>query len=327
MAGLFRSTLTALAASLALASPSIAQTALLDDGRALSEAFLSGDEDLVWSRMTGEMQAAFGENSALSAFRQSLADSIGEEQEVTDETVSSVEGADVYRRTGRWSRSEPGIVMQWAFDAARNVSGFYVRPEVVLAESRFLDYETVAPLQLPFAGEWTLVWGGRTLDQNYHAADRAQRFAIDALIMRNGITHEGPADQLESYYCWGQPILAPAAGTVVAAVSDLPDQQIGQTDPGNPAGNHVVIDLGNDEFAFLAHFQQGSVRVSAGDAVEAGTELGLCGNSGNTSEPHLHFHLQNTPDLMDGEGLPARFRDYRVVSGEPVQGQVIAPAR
>jgi murein DD-endopeptidase MepM/ murein hydrolase activator NlpD len=151
---------------------------------------------------------------------------------------------------------------------------------------------------------------------------------MDMLIYRDGVTHSGEAGTLESYHCWGEPILSPGAGTVVTVTNDLPDNPIGRTDPQHPAGNHVVIDLGNSEFAFLAHMQEGSITVSEGETVETGDKLGLCGNSGNTSEPHLHMHLQTTPDLTRGEGLPAQFVDYvangeAVARGEPQAGQFI----
>ncbi|WP_244545325.1 M23 family metallopeptidase [Devosia enhydra] len=279
-----RSSILVAIASLCLSSVVFAADAdILSQGRTLSEAFLEGEHQAVWSRMTDEMQSAFGTLEALAAFREQLSGSLGEETEVLTEEVEQVEGHDVYLRTGRWSEADPDIVMQWALSPEGQVSGFYVRPVAVLAESRFLDYQTKASLRLPFAGEWTLVWGGRSLAENYHGADPAQRFAIDALILRDGVSHEGPADRLESYHCWGEPILAPAAGTVVAAIDGLPDQPIGTMDPHNPAGNHVVLDLGNSEFAFLAHLRAGSVAVAAGDSVSVGDRLGLCGNSGNSS--------------------------------------------
>jgi murein DD-endopeptidase MepM/ murein hydrolase activator NlpD len=149
--------------------------------------------------------------------------------------------------------------------------------------------------------------------------------------MRDGASHRGDPAVLDSYYCWNQPILSPAAGTVVSVENSLPDNPIGSTDPTHPAGNHVILDLGNGEFAFLGHMRKGSVAVAPGETVATGDPLGHCGNSGNTSEPHLHIHLQTTPNLADGEGLPAQFRNYRangseVDRGEPVAGQTIAPA-
>ena len=298
-------------------------------GRAQSEAFLAGDIAGVWEDMAPPMQEAFGTMEALQQFRDTLTRDFGEEVEVVSEQVQPGEGVEAYLRTSKWSKIEPPLLMQWVFDPQQKIVGFLVQPMPVLAESRFLEYETQAELHLPFTGEWFVVWGGRTLEQNYHAADRAQRFAMDVLIYRDGVTHSGDAASLESYYCWDQPILSPGAGTIAAVVSDLPDNPIGETDAQNPAGNHVVIDLGNSEFAFLGHMRQGSVAVSVGDTVAVGDELGRCGNSGNTSEPHLHMHLQTTPDLADGEGLPAQFANYLadgapVERGEPQAGQFVS---
>ena len=129
---------------------------------------------------------------------------------------------------------------------------------------------------------------------------------------------------------WGQPFLAPADATVAAAVDDLRDNKPHvQTDAAHPAGNHVILDFGNGEFALLAHLQKGSVKVKAGDRVQTGQQLGLCGNSGNTSEPHLHFHLQDRAELFgQSRGLPFDFFNYKtngvpVERGRPVQGEFI----
>ncbi|WP_274627500.1 M23 family metallopeptidase [Arvimicrobium flavum] len=284
----------------------------------------------IWENMTPEMQESLGDEDALARLRNDLRRSAGSETEILEETTESRGGQTLYLRTSRWTGIDAPILMRWAFNEDGQISGFFVQPKPALAESRFLDYQTKATLRLPFDGEWLVFWGGRTLEQNYHAADRAQRFATDFVVRENGVTFRGDGTILGNYYCWDRPILAPAAGKVVSAVRDLPDQPIGQADRDNPAGNHVVLDLGNNEFAFLAHFRQGSVPVSAGDTVTAGQMLGRCGNSGNSSEPHLHFHLQNTPDLKDGEGLPAFFEDFladgvAIGRGEPVKGQVVAP--
>jgi murein DD-endopeptidase MepM/ murein hydrolase activator NlpD len=106
------------------------------------------------------------------------------------------------------------------------------------------------------------------------------------------------------------------------------DNVPGQLDPKQPAGNHVILDFGNSEYGLLAHFKKGSVRVKTGQSVAAGDTLALCGNSGNSSQPHLHFHLQNGPVLFGADGLPAPFTDYLahgkpVDRGEPVRGDII----
>lgn len=305
--------------------------ATLDRGRATAEAFLAGDMAETWEDLSPDVRGLFGSPEGLETFRGQLTASFGEEAEILTEKVEPGQGAETYVRSARWTGSKAPILVELGIVPDGTVVSFTVRPQPVLADSRFLDYQTKTPLRLPFEGEWFVVWGGRTLEQNYHAADRAQRFATDLLIYRDGLTHKGDPQVLDSYLCWDQPILAPAAGTVAFAVNDLPDNPIGSTDPEHPAGNHVVLDFGNGEFAFLGHMREGSVRVQPGTKVAAGEELGRCGNSGNTSEPHLHFHLQTTADLSDGEGLPAFFDGYvadgkPVERGEPQGGQYIRPA-
>lgn len=312
------------------AAPALADDAVLAEGRQRSQQFLNRDFPALWSAMTPEMQQGFGTIEALEKFRSDLETGFGAESGEPEEKTLKHQGFDIYVRTARWTKSPHPVVMQWTFDSEKRIAGFFVRQAPVAAESRYLDYQTKAALRLPFDGEWFVFWGGRTVEQNYHAADRAQRFAIDFLVRRDGVSHSGDPARLENYFCWDQQILAPADATVAAVVDGLPDQEIGQSDPNNAAGNHVVLDLGNSEFAFLAHMRRGSVAVKVGDKVAAGQELGRCGNSGNTSEPHLHFHLQTTPVLHRGEGLPAFFEDYvadgkPVARGEPVQGQLVRP--
>ena len=320
--------LAALAASVSFSA--LAQDAL-EMGRERSESFLAGDLKPIWEDMTAEMQSGLGSLEAFTAFREQIAADLGEEAEILDEETSAEGDFALYLRTAEWSASEAPILMQWAFDPEGRIAGFFVQPQPVAAESAWLDYETHADLRLPFEGEWFVFWGGREIAQNYHAADPAQRFAYDFLVLEDGQSHAGDPQSLESYHCWGREILAPADGEVIATVTDFPDLAIGQSDPQNPAGNHVILALGDEEFAFLAHMQQGSITVQQGDEVSQGDVLGLCGNSGNTSEPHLHLHLQTTPDLLAGEGLPAQFQNYLadgepVDRGEPARGQTVAPA-
>jgi murein DD-endopeptidase MepM/ murein hydrolase activator NlpD len=96
-------------------------------------------------------------------------------------------------------------------------------------------------------------------------------------------------------------------------------------------GNHVVLEHGDGEFSVLAHLRHGSVAVEAGDRVRRGQRLGACGNSGRSSEPHLHYHLQDGPVPGRAAGLPAIFRGYLadgepVGRGEPIRGQTVRPA-
>jgi len=301
---------------------------VLADGRALTTAFAAGDSAAIWPRMTDEMRQALGSEAALAELDRQVETGLGAEQEIVSEYAQPANAYLAYMRTARHERGV--VVTQWTLDKDGRIAGFFIRPAAQAAPSAHLDYETKALLALPFDGEWFVFWGGRTPDANYHAVDPGQRFAVDLTVLRDGSNHKGDGTRPEDYHCWDEPVRAPAGGTIVSTADDLPDQAIGSTDAANPAGNHVVIDLGNGEYAFLAHLRRGSVAVKEGEAVTKGQELGRCGNSGNTSEPHLHIHLQTSPTLGKGEGLPAFFNAYMadgkpVARGELLRGQSVRP--
>ena len=139
----------------------------------------------------------------------------------------------------------------------------------------------------------------------------AQRFAIDWMRMDDGghLVSGDPSD-VHSYPDYGANVLAVADGKVVDTLNTLDDQKPGHLpDPKtitleNVDGNHVVLDLGGGLFAFYAHMQKGSVTVARGDEVKRGQVLGKLGNTGNTSAPHLHFHLMDGPSVLGSSGLP-----------------------
>jgi hypothetical protein len=304
----------------------------LERGRQFATAFMEGRLDTVFGAFTVAMREAIGERE-LADFREQVIAQLGSETEVLDESVTQSGGMRVYQRIARFEKTEARISVTWAFDSDGRVAGFTIRPQQSNepAASRHLDYDTKTPLRLPFDGEWTVFWGGRTLAQNYHAAHRDQRFAYDLVVTVDGSSHRGDGRTNDDYYCWNRPILAPGPGVVASVREGVPDNTPGEMNPSVPPGNHVVLDHGNGEYSLLAHFQRGTVRVEPGDTVAPGDALGLCGNSGNSSEPHLHYHLQNSPDFGAGEGLPAQFLDYeadgeRVDRGEPTRGQHITQA-
>ena len=176
--------------------------------------------------------------------------------------------------------------------------------------------EDAVTIQAPFDGEWHVPSAGRSSLVTHHWTPLAdQQYAVDFFIERDGHTYDGDPEDLTSYYCWDEPMLAPAAGTVVAAEDIHADQPIGSQDGDNPAGNTVVIEFGPDLYVQLSHLRSGSVTVDTGDQVEAGDVIGRCGNSGFSLEPHLHMQVQDTPQSNnhhsrgDGESLPFRFDD------------------
>lgn len=301
---------------------------ILERGRQHSEHFIKNELDAIWKNFSSQMKAAFGQPEKLAEFRRLVRHQLGEEDKIIAERAGQVGERRIYRRISRFEKVASPILTHWAFDAEGAVIEFVIRPFPRATPSKFLDYRTKSDLRLPFDGEWWVFWGGRTIDENYHAATVDQRFAYDLVIRREGSTHRGDGARNEDYYCFGKRIKAPASGRVATVVDGIEDNLPGEMNPWQPAGNHVVIDHGNGEFSFFAHLQKGTVAVSVGQEIQQGTLLGLCGNSGNSSEPHLHYHLQSTPRILDGEGLPAQFQDYEangqaVPRGEPKRGQTI----
>jgi murein DD-endopeptidase MepM/ murein hydrolase activator NlpD len=303
-----------LAPSIGCASAPFDSTAALAKARALRPAVSSGDAATLWREFDAPMRAAMKDSANFAVMTVGVQAQTGGIDSVLSERVERAGDQIVVRTLCRFHKPPQPLAVVLAFDADGRVSGLSIRPEGPPKEwpSTFLDYTTKTSLRLPFRGEWVVFWGGRTMQENHHAAVRSQRFAYDLLIVRDDSTHRGDGKQLADYYSYGEPVLAPAAGTIVRLEDGRPDQEFGTTDPAQPAGNYIVIDHGDGEFSLLAHLQPGSLQVKKGDHVQEGDVLARCGNSGNTSEPHLHYHLQNGPDMSDADGLPAFFIDLKV---------------
>ena len=185
-------------------------------------------------------------------------------------------------------------------------------------------------MKLPFKGEWTVTWGGDTKELNYHVESVAQKNAFDILITdQNGATHKGTGETNEDYYAFGKELFAPCDGEVVLVVDGVKDNIPGTLNPIYIPGNTVIIKTATGEYAFFAHFKQNTIVVKQGQKVTAGALLGLCGNSGNSSEPHLHFHLQNVEDMTKATGAKCYFdqlkvngvlrTDYSPIKGEKIE--------
>jgi hypothetical protein len=136
-----------------------------------------------------------------------------------------------------------------------------------------------------------------------------ETFAIDWMRIQDGRLFAGDGARNEDYFAFGEEALAVAAGTVVAVRDGMAENTPGQAPttlhrPLDYGGNHVVIELASGVYAFYAHFQPGSLRVQTGDTVTTGQVLGLVGNTGNSTAPHLHFALLDGPDGLTANSLP-----------------------
>lgn len=170
------------------------------------------------------------------------------------------------------------------------------------------------PVQLAFPlqdGWYYTAQGGNSPLLNHHNTHPSQRYGIDIVELNafgaraSGIYPSG----LERYVIFGETVHSPCSGTVGKVVDGLSDQAPPETDRDHPAGNHVVVACRGVN-VLLAHLHSGSVKVQSGESVETGQPLGLVGNSGNTTEPHLHIHAVRPGDSGEsaaGDGVPLSF--------------------
>jgi murein DD-endopeptidase len=148
----------------------------------------------------------------------------------------------------------------------------------------------------------------------------AQRFAIDYVrVDTSGRTFSGDRARNENYHAQNAEAIAVADGIVVATKDSIPENVPGPTSRAVPitletvGGNYVILDIGNGRYAFYAHLQPGTLRVRVGDRVRRGQVLGLVGNSGNSTEPHLHFHLSDGRTPLAAEGIPYAHDSFEII--------------
>jgi hypothetical protein len=215
-------------------------------------------------------------------------------------------------------------------------------------------------VELPLRGEWSVERSPADRIPSHGTDLLGQRYAYDLVRTdhRPGLQLH-PAGTLRwllvggrtrDCHGWGQPVHAALDGVIVQAVDGVPERQWlhpvreswvavkttvgfarGGLDPARLAGNHVIVATGGT-YALYAHLAPGSVVVTRGQQVRAGQVLGRVGHSGNSTAPHLHFHLMDSADPLQAAGIPCAFAAYlverdgqwqRVERGIPHRGERI----
>lgn len=202
-------------------------------------------------------------------------------------------------------------------------------------------------LALPFRGTWLVRNSPARRVPSHGTRLFATTYAVDFVAVRGRRTADTrdwrtllSTEPPERFVAFGRPILAPAAGTVVSVLDGEPDHEARRSQvslvpyaltqagrirggPAAIAGNHVVIELADGRgFVLLAHLQRGSVTATPGRRVAEGEQLGSCGNSGNSTQPHVHLQAMDAADASRASGVPLEFRAYRVrprSGGAPVE--------
>lgn len=188
------------------------------------------------------------------------------------------------------------------------------------------SYKPQVQYSLPFDGEWYIANGGVDKETSHSWFLPSQRYAYDFFIMNNEeTTFSGEREQLENYFCFAENVLAPADGVVISAVSHFPNTPIiaeRQVDctASDVRGNHIIIRHSKHEYSMIAHLLPESICVKKGDSVSRGQVIAKCGNSGNTSEPHIHFQIQYGKSFAISAGLPVLFAHIIVDGKKTPQG-------
>ncbi|MBL3558930.1 MULTISPECIES: M23 family metallopeptidase [Marinobacter] len=222
-----------------------------------------------------------------------------------------------------WPAWRPGTILSLGFNI-----GILAALSVPAWSSLSAREAGAEPIELRWPleqGQYRVGQGGNSHVMNHHHGIEAQHHALDVVrIGRFGLrTRKIAPGVLEDYHIWNAPVTAPCAGEVTNVAASAPDQNPPRSDPDNPAGNYVAIYCGNVTVV-MAHMRQGSVSLKAGDKVVPGDLVGRVGNSGNTSEPHLHMHavqgrVSDHDRLMwEARGLPMSFEGRYLVRNDVV---------
>ncbi|EDM43248.1 hypothetical protein SCB49_00797 [unidentified eubacterium SCB49] len=191
------------------------------------------------------------------------------------------------------------------------IKGILFKPIETHTEPNFTRNKTA--FILPFKGEWLTFWGGATKAQNYHVISKSQQGAFDFIIQdENNKSYQRSGTRNEDYYAFGKPIYAVCDAEVVAINTGVHDNPPGRMNTTEPFGNMITLKTAAEEYIVYAHFEQGTIKVKIGDQVKQGQYLANCGNSGNSSEPHLHFHLQDRANNIQAVGATSYFKNVIV---------------
>jgi murein DD-endopeptidase MepM/ murein hydrolase activator NlpD len=158
-------------------------------------------------------------------------------------------------------------------------------------EDRLNDFKYIN-LSLPFMGAWTVSQGYE--GEITHRGD--WQHALDFVLKDiDDKSYELPGIKPEDYYCFNKPVLAAGDGIVQEVINHVEDNIIGQVNLQQNWGNTIVIKHAEHLFSKVSHLKKNSIKVKVGDYVKQNDIIGLCGNSGRSPEPHLHFQIQSTP--------------------------------
>lgn len=281
----------------------------------------SGNYEAIFNMFDASMKTALPLEKALQFFQQNINASSG--KIVSMAFYKTKQNAHIYKTT--FEKVIFDVLI--SLDTDNAINGLLITPHK--PENLPVLKRNITKMILPFNEEWFVFWGGKSVEQNYHVAYENQKGAFDLVIVKNGKSYLGDSKLNESYFVFGKEIIAPCNAKVIKVIKGVNDNIPGELNPKQLTGNTVVLETANKEYILFAHFKEKSIVVKEGQEVKQGDLLGLCGNSGNSSEPHLHLSLQNVADMNIATGVQLFFekikvngdvkKDYLPVKGEKIK--------
>lgn len=201
-------------------------------------------------------------------------------------------------------------------DLQGTIHGFTLRPYYQFDTDHLWTKNTY---HMPICDEWFVFWGGTNEFENYHYLYPHQRYAYDLIRVVDHQTFKNEGIHNEDYFAFGAKVVAPLDGKVLQVIQHIPDQPVGEMNEADFLGNYIILEHAEGEYSLIAHLKQYSTVVKQGDVVKSGELLALCGNSGNSSEAHIHFQVMDCPHIEQANSLRIRFEG----GVEPVQGDTV----
>lgn len=197
----------------------------------------------------------------------------------------------------------------------------------------FTPYETKGDYAFPLKGD--LCVNNLPMNLTQHRMALSQEFAFDVMAAGPIENGHGPfvrgadAQKLSDYPIYQREVLAAGDGIVAEVGTAFPESLMSNPSEFSEkrfrelgedliekigylnyvSGNYIVIDHENGEFSFYGHLSENTIRVKPGDRVSKGDAIAAVGNTGHSSEPHLHFQLMDAKDFLTANGLPVMFTD------------------
>jgi hypothetical protein len=290
-------------------SVALAQAPSLAELRSMTQAVAGLDAAQLWAKRGPGLERQFGSEQRLLAFLKKVASDFGQVVRISSDSVSPLpKGGSRYTMqvaVTHWAR---GMQFELLTDDEGRLVRLAAQPAHQAVPSPHLEKLPQTELRVPFSGNWSVLWGGLTWEDNRHASVPDMRFALDLLAYAGKRTFTGTGTRNTDYVCWNREVLAPAKGVVVNVVDGIRDNDPNRIHSVESLyGNYVVIDHENGEYSLLAHLKEGSISVASGQRVTSGQRLAATGNSGMSTEPHLHYQLMDHPNYHRAHGLPVFF--------------------